>query len=75
MKMRTKAEGERKISKLQKSQDENVDWWNKFTEEQKIAMGLRPAYYTPVNFKKTKEERKLLHKLRTAWKVAQAING
>lgn len=72
MKMRNKAEsGEKKVSKLQKSQDENVNWWNKFTEEQKIAMGLRPAYYVPTNFKKTKEERALLHKLKTRWKLAQ----
>lgn len=76
MKMRNKAgQTEKKISKLQQSQNENVGWWNKFTEDEKIAMGLRPAYYKPISFKKTKEERELLAKLKTRYKVALANGG
>lgn len=73
MKMRTKGqEGVKKVSRLQKSQDENVGWWNNHTEEQKIAMGLRYPYYVPLNFKKTKEEREKLKDLKSRFKIAQA---
>lgn len=74
--MRNAGKSEKKVSKLQKSQDENEGWWNKFTEDQKIAMGLRPAYYKPITeFKKTAEEREKLKRLKTRYKIAQANGG
>lgn len=72
MKMRTKGGDEpKKISKLQQSQNENVNWWNKFTEDQKIAMGLRPRYYVPTDFKKTPEEKEILRKRKIKYKLSQ----
>lgn len=74
MKIRNKNEEVKKISKLQKSQDENVGWWKNLTEDQKIAMGLRPKRYVPTNFKKTEEEKAQLKNLKSRFKIKQA-NG
>ena len=73
MKIRNKAgKTEKKVSLLQKSQNENVGWWLNHTEDEKIAMGLRPAYYKPISeFKKTKEEKELLKRLKVRFKTAQ----
>lgn len=73
MKMRTKNEDTgKKVSRAQKSQDENENWWNKFTEDQKIAMGLRYPYYQHISFKKTDAERKQLKDLKSRFKIAEA---
>lgn len=62
----------KKVSKLQKSQDENVGWWQKLSEDQKIAMGLRYPYYQHIDFKKTAKERKELKRLKSMFKIVQA---
>jgi len=73
MKIRNKGnEGERKVSRLQKSQDENVNWWNKFTEDQKIAMGLRYPYYQHISFAKTPKEKEELKQAKMKFKIAEA---
>ena len=79
MKMRNKNEDAvKKVSKLQASQDANVGWWNKLTENEKIAMGLRQPYYVPTkeSFRKTAAEKlklKDLKKVRTA--IANRVIG
>jgi hypothetical protein len=72
MKIRSNKPQEKKVSRLQKSQDENVGWWNKFTEDQKIAMGLRYPYYKHISFAKTETEKVELRQAKIKFKVAEA---
>jgi len=72
MKIRSNKPEEKKVSRLQKSQDENVGWWKKLTEEQKIAMGLRYPYYQHISFQKTAKEKEELRKAKIKFKISES---